>query len=143
MESRVSTQARQFMEALPHCKAINMVLEALGNGVAEVSLPYDARFVGDPDTGVLHGGAVSAVLDTCCGAAVMSHPASNGVTATIDLRIEYLRAAPPGDRLVTRAECYHVTRNVAFVRAEARDAQDDLPPVATATGTFVVGANRG
>lgn len=129
--------ARQFISALPFSEALNMNLEDLEDGVAVISMPYDAKLVGDPRTGVIHGGAVSALMDTCCGAAVMSHPSNPGSTATIDLRIEYLRAAKPGQKITTRAECYHVTRSVAFVRATAEDEQD-ASPVATATGTFVV-----
>jgi uncharacterized protein (TIGR00369 family) len=129
--------ARQFISALPFSEALNMSLDGLEDGIAVISMPYDARLVGDPRTGVIHGGAVSALMDTCCGAAVMSHPSNPGGTATIDLRIEYLRAAKPGQKITTRAECYHVTRSVAFVRATAED-EEDASPVATATGTFVV-----
>ncbi|MDX5383518.1 MAG: PaaI family thioesterase [Rhodobacterales bacterium] len=129
--------ARQFTEAIPHARALSMQIDRLGDGVAEMSMPYDARFIGDPDTGVIHGGAVSALLDTCCGASVVCHPASKGGTATIGLRIDYMRAATPGQRIRTRAECYHVTRSVAFVRATAMDDDSDRP-VASATGTFTV-----
>lgn len=118
-----------------------MSLEDLGDGVAVISMPYDSKLVGDPRTGVIHGGAVSALMDTCCGAAVMSHPSNAGGTATIDLRIEYLRAAKPGQKITARAECYHVTRSVAFVRATAQD-EEDGSPVATATGSFVVEGKR-
>lgn len=129
--------ARQFIEAIPHSKALGMRLTEMADGVAVIDMPYDEKLVGDPETGVIHGGAVSALMDTCCGAAVMCHPDNAGGTATIDLRIDYMRAATPGERITARAECYHVTRSVAFVRATAVD-NDAENPVAAATGAFTM-----
>ena len=125
---------RSFINALPFANALGMVLEHVGEGRARISMDWDPRFVGDPTTGVIHGGAVSALMDTCGGAAVMSCPGAL-TTATIDLRIDYMRAATPGQRITAEAHCYHVTRNVAFVRATAHDA-DAENPVAAATGAF-------
>jgi len=129
--------ARQFMEAIPYVRCLKMSLTMIEDGVAEMSMPFDDMLVGDPQTGVIHGGAVSALMDTCCGAAVVSHPSVPGSTATLDLRIDYMRAAKPGQGLVARAQCYQVTRSVAFVRATTYD-QDKDHPVATATGAFTV-----
>ena len=129
--------ARKFIEAIPHANALGMELCDIGQGWAVIAMPYDTRIVGDTRTGVIHGGAVSALMDTCCGAAVMSHPSAPGGTATIDLRIDYMRAATPGQTIVTTAECYHVTRSVAFVRATTVDDDTDRP-VATATGAFTI-----
>ena len=142
MTEKTRKAAQQFIEAIPYSRALGMALEQLGDGVAAISMPYDARLVGDPNSGVIHGGAVSALMDTCGGAAVMSHPSAPPATATIDLRIDYMRPARPGDRITARAECYHVTRSVAFVRATAHDADGDRP-VATATGTFTFDAAKG
>ncbi len=130
--------ARQFIDALPHSRALGMRLDRLGEGEAVVSMPYDPRFVGDPATGVIHGGAVSALMDTASGAAVMSHPVGVRSTATLDLRIDYMRAATPGQRITAHAVCYHVTRSVAFIRVTTTDEDADRPPVATASGAFTL-----
>lgn len=129
--------ARQFIEAIPHSAALGMELTEIGEGRAVILMPYDTKLIGDPETGVIHGGAVSALMDTCCGAAVMSHPSAPSSTATIDLRIDYMRGATPGQTIRTTATCHHVTRNVAFVRAVATDDATDTP-VATASGAFTV-----
>jgi uncharacterized protein (TIGR00369 family) len=139
MTDRQTQNAKQFIEAIPHAVALGMEVTQIGDGNAEICMPYNPQLVGDPKTGVIHGGAVSALMDTCCGAAVMSHPDAGAGTATIDLRIDYMRPATPGQRIRTQAHCYHVTRSVAFVRATAHDEDSDNP-VATATGAFTVEA---
>ena len=129
--------ARKFIEALPHCQALAMTVDDVGDGEATMSMPYSENLIGDPATGVIHGGAVSALMDTCGGTAVMAHPSGPAMTATLDLRIDYMRAAKPQKTVTARAICYHMTRSVAFVRATAHDG-DENDPVATATGAFTV-----
>ena len=140
-------RARGFLAAVPYARALGMRLDAVGVGRAMISMGYDARLVGDPGSGVIHGGAVSALMDTSCGTAVLSLPEAQG-TATIDLRIDYMRPARPGRRITARASVFHVTRSVVFLRATATDDAEegaeeveDVPggvPVATATGTFTI-----
>ncbi|MBS8227660.1 PaaI family thioesterase [Vannielia litorea] len=128
---------QSFIDALPYSKALGMRAESVSEGRLTMSMPYDTELIGDVQTGVLHGGAISALMDSTCGTAVMSLPEGFG-TATLDLRIDYMRAATPGQRVWAEAECYHITRAVAFARATAWD-DDRENPVATATGAFTYG----
>lgn len=128
--------ARQFIAALPFSRELGLRFVSLAPGVAEVAMPWDDRLVGDPETGVIHGGAVFALMDTCAGTAVLAHPAAPRRTATLDLRIDYMRGAVPGRAITARAECFHMARSVAFVRAEATDG--DPRPLASAVATFTV-----
>ena len=136
-QDRREKLARQFIEALPFAGALGLELRRIEDGEAEIVMPWNPDLVGDPETGVIHGGAVSALMDTCGGAAVMSHSDVPAGTATLDLRLDYMRPATPGQSLRAVATCYHVTRTVAFMRAEAFD-EDESRPVATANGAFTV-----
>lgn len=131
------TRARQFLAMIPLGQALAFRLEDIGDGRAVLSMPWDEQLIGDPRSGVIHGGAVSALMDTCCGAAAISHPDGPEMTVTLDMRIDYMRPATPRQRITARAEVYRMTRSVAFLRAIACD-EDDTNPVATATAAFTV-----
>ncbi len=118
-----------------------LALDRFAPGEAWASLPYHPVFVGDTETGVIHGGVVTAMLDESCGMAVQLALDGTRAIATLDLRIDYQKPATPGLAIRAHSLCYRVTRSIAFVRATAyQDSEDD--PVATATACFMVGANR-
>ena len=58
-------------------------------------------------------------------------------TATLDLRIDYMRPAAARAGVTVEAHCYHTTRSIAFVRAHAWDA-DPADPIATAQAAFML-----
>ena len=122
-----------------HISGLN--LDRFAPAEAWASLPYHPVFVGDTETGVIHGGVVTAMLDESCGMAVQLALDGTRAIATLDLRIDYQKPATPGLAIRAHSLCYRVTRSIAFVRATAyQDSEDD--PVATATACFMVGANR-
>ena len=143
------TTARGFTEGIPHNKALGMqVVELIRSdtagerGRAVFDLPYDPKLVGNPDTGTLHGGAITALLDACSGAAVFAALVEWVPIATIDLRIDYLRVAEAHRTVTARAICYKLTRHVAFTRALAFH-DDERDPIASAAGTFMLSTKPG
>jgi uncharacterized protein (TIGR00369 family) len=124
---------------VPHGAAIGMIEAALPDGTPAMRLPYARHLVGDPDTGVLHGGVITALLDQTAGmvARPVDRPRGEAAIATLDLRIDYMGPATPGRDLWATGECYKRTRNIAFVRAWAfHDSPSD--PVATCVAAFMM-----
>lgn len=128
---------RSFVDAVPHHTALGLRYVESGIGRLVFDLPWQAQLVGDPDTGVIHGGALTATFDACCGGAVMTKLDRPCRIVTLDLRIDYLRPAKKGQTIRCEAECKRLTKQIAFARAIAHDGDpDDL--IATATGTFML-----
>ncbi|HSG90336.1 MAG TPA: PaaI family thioesterase [Pseudomonadales bacterium] len=131
------------LSQVPHAAAIGMTLHEYRDGACVVRVPYSEHLVGDPDTGVIHGGVITAVLDNASGMAVPREgltPEQRSI-ATLDLRIDYMRPAVPHKDLMVSAECYQLTRSIAFVRATAWQ-EDDEKIIASSVATFMLGANR-
>ena len=135
-EQRVLRMNQVFTEAVPHNRALGLKLTEVGEGMVRMVLPFDPKLVGNPETNVLHGGAISAMLDAACGAAVLIKLGSPEAIATLDLRIDYLRPATPPRDVVCEAHCYKLTENVAFTRALAFH-DDPSDPIAAAAGSFM------
>ena len=134
--------AKSFFANVPHNTALGMQIVAIGDDEAVFELPYGNHLIGNPDTGVIHGGAITALLDGASGAAVFPAMTKMVPIATLDLRIDYLRPATVGRTIVCRATCYKTTRNIAFTRAVAYhdDAGD---PIAHSVGTFMTSTRGG
>ncbi|MCK6552928.1 hotdog fold thioesterase, partial [Myxococcota bacterium] len=93
-----------FTGLVPHNQALGLELVDFDRaGVAVMRLPWSEALVGNPETGVLHGGVITSLLDATAGAAVFVALWSPTPIATLDLRIDYLKPATPGRDVVARA----------------------------------------
>ncbi len=128
---------QMMVKGVPWNGAIGLQVDDVGEGVSVVRLPYRPELVGNPATRALHGGVITSLLDAACGQAVFLKLRRLGRVATLDLRIDYLKPAMPPLDVRGRAECYKLTRHVAFVRALAYH-EDIADPIASAAGTFMV-----
>jgi uncharacterized protein (TIGR00369 family) len=129
----------KVFEAIPHSRALGMKVIELRYGHGYMRVPYDPRYIGNPKTGVVHGGVITAFLDTLGGLVVMASVPRDTPLATLDLRIDYLRPALPKLDILGSAECYKVTENIAFVRGIAYQ-ETFRDPVANCTATYMLGA---
>ncbi len=125
----------------PHGARLGMKFVSVEIGRATLSLPYSPDLIGNIETGVLHGGAVSSLLDQACGLAAIAGFKDPVSTATLNLSISYMRAAVPGATIIASAHCYKTTRHIAFIRAFAHDGDED-DPIATAQASFMATGAR-
>jgi uncharacterized protein (TIGR00369 family) len=131
-----------YVQNTPHAKMLGLELISADTARGAIRLPWREDLEGERDTGIISGGAVTALLDHTCGLAVLAAMKKPGFIATLDLRIDYQRPAEPGKAVTADAHCYKMTRQIAFVRASAWDA-DPKHPVATAQGTFALTSFNG
>ncbi len=120
---------------LPNSPAIELMgvrLERFENGGAEVSFrpcAYHVNFVG-----AVHGGVISAVLDSCIGYAVNTTLKPNEAFVTTQLGIQYVRGIQPGTAAFTaKARLRHRGARVVFAEAVLTNDQDVVHALATAT----------
>jgi len=106
----LSTQ--QICDAIKHCRVLGLKAVDAGPGRLTLELPYSAAIVGNPETGVIHGGALTTLMDSACG------------------------FAEPNRSVFGAAEVYRITRHVVFVRGVAYQTTP-AEPVAHCVATFM------
>lgn len=127
----------RLASAAPHTHALGLELAGVEGDVVTLRAPYRDDLVGDPRSLVLAGGVVTTLLDHVGGLAVWTAMGGYAPIATLDMRIDYMRAADPGLDVYARARCYKLTRSIAFVRAWAYDRDPD-DPVAAAQSAYML-----
>ena len=140
MVVKIESLLPQLAAGAAHTHALGFQFEALDGEAVILRAPYRADLVGDPDTGVLAGGLVTAMLDHVGGLAVWVALGEFRPIATLDLRVDYMRAAEPGRDLLARARCFRLTHSIGFVRAWAFE-QDPDDPVAAAQGAYIINSD--
>jgi uncharacterized protein (TIGR00369 family) len=134
---------------IPFNKVLGLKIESLKIEDVRIKFEMKADFIGNYVQGILHGGVISAVLDTTGGltASLGVLQKMAGRTAeeigksltkigTIDLRIDYLRPGK-GNYFVAKGAIMRAGRRVSVTRMELYNDQGLL--IAVGTGTYIVG----
>ena len=141
-QKRLDALAPLIVDGAPYAVSLGFKILEMTRLHSVMTAPYSEDLVGDPETGTLHGGVVTALLDHCCGMAAFGGLGAKHTPATLDLRIDYMRPAKPGCDITAEAHCLKSHGLVAFVRATAHDGDPD-DPVAIAQAAFMIsGASK-
>lgn len=127
-----------FIARVEHSARLGMkVIDAVERKV-RVRLPWREDLVGNPETGILHGGAIFAFMDQAGGLAntCTTFPIFE-ITPTIDMRVDHLRAPAKGAAVICEAECYRMSQQVMFVRMTVFEEGNEEEPVATGLATYM------
>jgi len=100
-------------------------LRAVAIDPTGVTLEADTRpeMLGNPDTELVHGGVVSALIDATCSYAWLAN--EGGFVSTVDLRTDFHRPLPKG-RVIIRADIVRAGRSIITVDARLTDADGRL-----------------
>ncbi|HEU4586018.1 MAG TPA: PaaI family thioesterase [Gemmatimonadaceae bacterium] len=110
-------------------------------GEVDIELGYDERLT--QQTGYLHAGVVTAVLDSACGYAAYSLMEPGSEVLSIEFKVNLLAPAV-GEKLVARASVVRAGRTITVCRAEGwMVLGGEEVQVATMTGTMMQLRGRG
>lgn len=125
----------RFIQSLNQARELGVTVAGTTESSLTLCLPYSKQIIGNPDTGVIHGGAITTLMDTTSGSVMICALDIFELCPTLDLRVDYMRPAEPGKPVYARAEIYRMTRNIIFTRCEAY--QEGGETVANCVATFM------
>lgn len=125
-----------LMRASPFHRWLGVELIGADGGEVTVRLPFRPEFTGDDKGHSIHGGIIATLADIAGCFAVIS--AVGRDVPTVDLRMDYLRMARPGDDLIAVARTVKAGRTLGLADVEVRTGDGRL--IAVARGNFVTSA---
>ncbi len=134
--SRLTFVRALMDEHIPFNRVLGLRVREVASGLAVLEIPFRPELIGDRERPALHGGVVSALADTCGGAAVWTTVGPQDRVSTIDLRVDYLR---PGraETLVATGRVLRVGNRVGVVNIVLTH-DGDVEPIAEAKGVYAI-----
>ncbi len=138
-----------FFKQLPFNILLGLDVSYLKPDKAGLDFPMKDELIGNQIHGILHGGVISAVLDTTGGITAIASAVekmqelsfeemANRVTqiGTIDMRTDYLRPGR-GTHFYATGTVMRTGNKIAVTRMELKNEKDVL--IAVGTGTYIIG----
>jgi uncharacterized protein (TIGR00369 family) len=103
-----------------------------------VRMPFNPDFCVDRNQTLLHGSILTALLDSVFGLANLIAIEGISAMATLDLRVDYLRAAQSRADVIVRAHCFRATRHICFNSGSIWFDQHEDEEIARGTASFAL-----
>ena len=105
-------------------QSLGAVISRVKPGEVEIEMPYRADFT--QQHGFVHGGIVTAIVDSACGYAALSLSAPETAVLTVEYKVNFLAPAK-GDRLLARGEVVRPGSTVTVCKGDvvAYDGGDE------------------
>ena len=126
-------------DQVPFNRYLGIRGESAEKGKSVLLLPVRPEFVGDARRPALHGGVISALVDTAGGLAAWTALEEGESVSTVDLTVDYLEPARLGGQLRASAELLRKGNRVCHVRV--RVTQDETL-VAEGRGVYNIHRKR-
>ncbi|MEQ8571190.1 MAG: hotdog fold thioesterase [Deltaproteobacteria bacterium] len=125
----------QFMRLVPFNQVLQIRIESLEDGFVRMAIPFREELIGDPFRRALHGGVISALVDTAGGAALMTRCEVGDRLSTVDMRVDYLRPGLPEDVIVD-ATVVRLGNRVGVAEMRAYHAGRKAEPIASGKAVY-------
>ena len=140
-----------YLELLPFNKVLGIGIDLLDYDSGDASVRFDMapELIGNSAAGILHGGVTASVIDLTGGlSALISCVKSNegspieiieqklSSTATIDMRVDYLR---PGKGIFFQCKSRIIRAGSRIVVSKIDLFNDKKVRIATGTATYLIG----
>ena len=112
---------------------LNLRLVELTEEHVDIAMPWREEIVADPKARSTHGGILATLIDLAADYAVAAK-LGRGVP-TIDMRVDYHKAAMPGEELIARGRVIKMGRTIATAEATIRKADGTL--IASGRGVYM------
>lgn len=126
----MSLDINKKVQDIPFLKTLGVSVRVIAEQHAEMVVTIDDRHLNY--MGTVHGGLISALVDTVCFFPKPLIPSGLKLT-TVDLNVSYVKPALQGDTLVARSELLHLGRRTARLSVKVTDQDHGLVAYGTAT----------
>lgn len=147
-EKLVAAINERFNEKIPFNKVLGLKVDSISYESVKISFQMRHDLLGHYNRGMLHGGAISSVIDVAGGLAALmgvqqkmsgesleARLAKFGSVSTIDVRVDFLRPGT-GNWFVATAYVLRTGKKIAVTRIELHNDKNQM--IAVGTGSYIV-----